>query len=568
MPQLSQPLLPHQQKVLEKISDPNQHGLIIWHGLGSGKTRSSIESYKSLNPDSAIVALPKSLEENYLKELDKWDNSHSKKQNLSLLSQQLLGRLSNTDKLNPDMLIVDEAHRARTSGTNLNKALTDLAKKSNKVLLLTGTPVYNKPNDISALVNMAAGKDVLPVSDADFAEKYIDKKKVYPSLWKRFLGVTPGEVKSLKNKDKLKSILEQYVDYYPGSKEHFPDISTETVKVEMSPEQVDIYNTVLKKIPWVLRKKIQLGMPANKRETEKLVAFLSGLRALSNSSSGFVLDENKVHSPKIDKAYENLQKMLKSDPGAKAIVYSNYLNNGVNIYKALLEKDKIPYGEFSGEVKNSVRDKLVKEYNKNKLKVLLLSSAGGEGLDLKGTRLVQLLEPHFNNEKINQVIGRAARYKSHDELPEDKRKVLVQHYLSQLPKTGWLIKKRDMSTDEYLQQMADDKQKLNNQVLDLIKSASSTDKEIAPADHLLPTAIAGGILGSGVSLAYMAIKDTLNKDQSEMEDPMVKRKRVIKNMLIGAGIGALGVGAFNTYDNISRNAKMKLLDEQLRRLKA
>ena len=68
----SQPLLPHQQRVVDRILQPDQHGLILWHGLGSGKTRSSIEALKALNPKNPFVVLPKALEENYYKELDKW----------------------------------------------------------------------------------------------------------------------------------------------------------------------------------------------------------------------------------------------------------------------------------------------------------------------------------------------------------------------------------------------------------------------------------------------------------------------------------------------------------------
>jgi hypothetical protein len=47
---------------------------------------------------------------------------------------------------------------------------------------------------------------------------------------------------------------------------------------------------------------------------------------------------------------------------------------------------------------------------------------------------VHILEPHFNDEKINQVIGRAARYESHANLPEEDRNVQVYKYQSNFPK--------------------------------------------------------------------------------------------------------------------------------------
>ena len=77
------------------------------------------------------------------------------------------------------------------------------------------------------------------------------------------------------------------------------------------------------------------------------------------------------------------------------------------------------------------RDQMVRDYNENKIKALLLSRAGGEGLDLKGTRLIQLLEPHWNEEALKQVTGRGIRYRSHSHLPEDQRKVHVQHFVTE-----------------------------------------------------------------------------------------------------------------------------------------
>lgn len=65
---------------------------------------------------------------------------------------------------------------------------------------------------------------------------------------------------------------------------------------------------------------------------------------------------------------------------------------------------------FTGALTKEQKNQAVQRYNEDngKPKVLLVSSSGGEGLDLKGTGLVQILEPHFNKSKIQQVVGRAA----------------------------------------------------------------------------------------------------------------------------------------------------------------
>jgi hypothetical protein len=64
----------------------------------------------------------------------------------------------------------------------------------------------------------------------------------------------------------------------------------------------------------------------------------------------------------------------------------------------------------------------------NKVKVILISKAGSEGIDLKFIRQVHILEPWYNMNRIEQIIGRAVRNFSHKELPFDKRNVEIFMY--------------------------------------------------------------------------------------------------------------------------------------------
>jgi SNF2 family DNA or RNA helicase len=91
-----------------------------------------------------------------------------------------------------------------------------------------------------------------------------------------------------------------------------------------------------------------------------------------------------------------------------------------------LSKAKVPYAEYTGKVPQGERDQMVKDYNSGLIKQLLISGAGGEGLDLKGTKLMQILEPHWNEPTLDQVKGRAVRYQSHAHLPENERNVEIQ----------------------------------------------------------------------------------------------------------------------------------------------
>jgi len=61
----------------------------------------------------------------------------------------------------------------------------------------------------------------------------------------------------------------------------------------------------------------------------------------------------------------------------------------------------------------------------NRVKVILISKAGSEGIDLKFIRQVHILEPWYNMNLLEQVIGRAVRNFSHKDLPFEKRNVQI-----------------------------------------------------------------------------------------------------------------------------------------------
>jgi hypothetical protein len=73
---------------------------------------------------------------------------------------------------------------------------------------------------------------------------------------------------------------------------------------------------------------------------------------------------------------------------------------------------------------------LTGEDNKDghKIKVCLISKAGAEGIDLKFIRQVHILEPWYNMNRIEQIIGRAVRNFSHKDLPFEKRNVEIFMY--------------------------------------------------------------------------------------------------------------------------------------------
>ena len=143
--------------------------------------------------------------------------------------------------------------------------------------------------------------------------------------------------------------------------------------------------------------------------------------------------ELKKYSAKLYKLLEN----IKHSPG-NVFVYSNYVNQGgTSLIKELLLANG--YYEYNGKSNNGkafilyddttnpdTREHLRKVFNSSNnkngeyIKIIIGSPVISEGITLKNVNQVHILEPSWNMSRINQIIGRAIRHHSHDDLPERK----------------------------------------------------------------------------------------------------------------------------------------------------
>ena len=120
---------------------------------------------------------------------------------------------------------------------------------------------------------------------------------------------------------------------------------------------------------------------------------------------------------------------------------------GIKPIMKYLDSKKISYGSVTGDLSIEQRKQAVELYNSGKNKVLFISRAGSEGLDLKNTTYLIILESSWNLGSTEQVIGRAVRYKSHESLPESKKNVTIYKLLLVKPEEYKHINK---ITDNYL----------------------------------------------------------------------------------------------------------------------
>jgi hypothetical protein len=119
------------------------------------------------------------------------------------------------------------------------------------------------------------------------------------------------------------------------------------------------------------------------------------------------------------------------------------------------------------------------------IKVLMITASGSEGINLKNTRYVHIMEPYWHPVRIEQVIGRARRICSHQDLPEELQTINVFVYLMSLTQTQidrsrelkkYDVSKRDLRTpltsDQSLYEISMIKEEVSQQLLTAIKEAS------------------------------------------------------------------------------------------------
>ena len=447
----------HQQRVIDRLK--NQNALLVYHGLGSGKTMTALAAGKAFKEPLTVVG-PASLKSNFEKEKEK----HKINEPVATYSYN-----KPPETAKGRMLVFDEAHRMGRIDTKRSHLPETL--KGEKTLFLTGTPIRNRPSELIPLMrglNIKAPRD-----EKLFNERFIKKEKVNPNIFARiFRGIKPGEIQHAKNLEEIKKEFKGKVDYYKPPQTNYPSVKEREIDVEMSPNQESTYRMALKGHP-SLYYKIRKGIAPSKSESSQMNAFLTATRQISNVPGEYNLHSNLSDAPKITRAYEEITKKIKSDKNYKGVSYSNYIGHGVKPLSDLLTKNKIPNAMFTGKTSPKEKIQIIKDYNSGKIKQLLISGAGGEGLDLKGTKLMQILEPHWNDPQLEQVKGRAVRFKSHAALPENERNVEIQNFIAQPRKHGFIFKHRDKGTDEYLQQLSAQKSALNNQFLKALQEVGS-----------------------------------------------------------------------------------------------
>jgi len=480
------------QKFLSKYINPNTpyKGILVFHQIGSGKTCTSIqiaEAWKEYR--KIIVVVPASLIGNYRNELRSKcagqnylkDSERILLKKYHPLSDEYKNIIEKSDeridevysiysynkfmeyaddgelKLNNAVLIIDEIQNLISEGGKYYEILNNLIQKAPKelrVVLLSATPMFDRPNEIALTLNLLRLPKLLPTG-TDFDKKFL-------SVVKRNNGELVYESKNL---DVFKQMIKGYVSYFRGADPiSFPELKLKYVKCPMSDFQYRAYATVMGKETRgekFQEYKTSIRLVRNGEIVQLPNNFFIGTRMVSNISfpnndinidgltsltKNKIINELETYSIKFSKIIKKIESCR-----GKVLVYSTFRSYGglesfIKVLDIMGYKNyenhgdgRRRYGIFSGDEKLNEKERIKEIFNREdniygkKLKVLLLSPAAREGLSLYNVKQLHIMEPYWNFSRISQILGRAVRYCSHKALEEDQRIVKAYIYLAVHP---------------------------------------------------------------------------------------------------------------------------------------
>lgn len=169
-----------------------------------------------------------------------------------------------------------------------------------------------------------------------------------------------------------------------------------------------------------------------------------------------VLEENGFAQFKLKKDPVGVWQIDIADEDRGKPTFALYTGTETKEEKELVRKI---YNGLWNELPPSLSSELKEIANNNNtgeiIKVFMITASGSEGINLRNTRYVHIVEPYWHPVRTEQVIGRARRICSHKDLPEALQTVEVYVYLMKFTREQLLsnasieLKVKDLSKRDY-----------------------------------------------------------------------------------------------------------------------
>ena len=331
------------------------------------------------------------------------------------------------------LFIIDEAHNIREKetvsdgSTNINVYENFFtlfhAIKRKRVLLLTGTPMKDSPDEIASLLNLIMPMDQLIPTGINFNINTLSGEKML------------GKVSY------VRTVLSDITKEYIGVKEYGPLRHFIVYPGEMSEQQTAIYNAALRldmssdRTSGIFLQSRQAslmvdgnGMWGNNMNKDSLMAEINN--AGNDQAKLTVIKKYSIK-------YHNIIKEIIENKDQLSFVYCSVVTGGGAIFLGRLltafgydrakrnnmNDNGLKYGIVTNATTGDAQaQRMIKLFNQpnnmfgQKIQVIIGSRVIGEGFSLKNVRQAHIATPFWNYTELDQAIARTLRIKSHSDL--------------------------------------------------------------------------------------------------------------------------------------------------------
>ena len=163
------PPLTHQKEAIQKLVENKK--FILADDMGLGKTTSTIIAALESGSKKVLIICPATLKINWKREIENYSDktvfiaegkNFSTESDFVIINYDIIKNFHDTKKKdesqilasNFDLVIVDEAHYIKNATAQRTKLINDIVKKTERLWLLTGTPMTSRPIDYFNLLSL------------------------------------------------------------------------------------------------------------------------------------------------------------------------------------------------------------------------------------------------------------------------------------------------------------------------------------------------------------------------------------------------------------------------------
>lgn len=301
--------------------------------------------------------------------------------------EQVLRDLLSIEQVDWDLIILDEGQRIKNWEAKTSNVVKSL--KSKFALVLTGTPLENRLDDLYSVVQFVDDRHLGP------AFRFFNKHRIVNEK---------GKVLGYKNLDELRDALKPILLRRTRDDvlKQLPERTTEIVRIAPTDEQKGLHDANMQVVASIVRKKFISEMDLLRLRQALLMCRMSA------DSTYLCNKEEPSYSSKLDRLDELFEQLF-AEKGRKAVLFSEWTTM-LNLIEKQLTKRKIEYVRLDGSVPQKQRQQLVTTFQTQPdCRLFLTTNAGSTGLNLQAANTVINVDLPWNPAVLEQRIARAHR---------------------------------------------------------------------------------------------------------------------------------------------------------------